>query len=226
MILMRNSAINDVANAVVASLSERINNPVIPVAESGGFVAGRSLSEAFALYKAIHNDGLIKKCHYCVEIEPYDRHGAMANSADIQLFKKPTEPFNHRWLLITQADWPILQADSESQKVASYQSNRITGRQAEPLNLTFLDNKLAEVLNSLKAIEGFIFNPDGTQNPPAEYAIVMTPYLFDSTNYKTRRYAKPFLVSLQSVQTNTSGDPDQLEISTTWLQLDAFMLRS
>lgn len=223
---MRNNFINEVAKQAVMTIAERLAlpRPVVPKYKQGErFIAGRTIPESFVLYKKIRDEGILKNCHYCIEIEPYNPQSAMANSARIHLFKTLKDSFNHRWLLITNADWPILQADTESQKVASYQSNRITGRQSGEFALTFLDNKQADVLNSLQAIEGFIFNDDGTQNVPADYAIKMTPYLFDAKSFKTRLYAKPILVALQAVQTATNAEHAPLEISTTWVQLDQFM---
>lgn len=224
---MRNNFINEVAKQAVMTITERLAlpRPVVPKHKQGErFIAGRTIPDSFALYKKIRDEGILKNCHYCIEIEPYNPQSEMANSARIHLFKTLKDPFNHRWLLITNADWPILQADTESQKVASYQSNRITGRQSGEFALTFLDNKQADVLNSLQAIEGFIFNDDGTQNVPADYAIKMTPYLFDAKSFKTRLYAKPILVALQAVQTATNAEHASLEVSTTWVQLDNFMM--
>ena len=228
---MRNNFINDVAKQAIKTLAERLAlpRPVIPQQtiqtrnQASYTIAGRTLPDAFALYRQIANEGILKNCYYCIEMEPYNPQSEMANSARIHLFKTLQNSFNHRWLLITNADWPILQADTESQKVASYQSNRITGRQAAEFALTFLDNKQADVLNSLQAIEGFIFNQDGTQNVPNDYAIRMTPYLFDAKSFKTRIYAKPVIVALQAVQTSTNAEHSPLEISTTWVQLDPFM---
>jgi hypothetical protein len=187
-------------------------------------IAGRSAPNAMALYRNLKALGHLKKCHYAIKLEPYNPNGLLANNENILILSDQFSDDNVLWLLITQADWPLLQADTENTKIASFQSNRITGRQAGDLNLTILETGQAAILNSLTAIEGTIFNEDGTQNAPAEYAIKMTAYLFDPNDYKVSLFSKEYLVALQSFQIETSAsDKEPLEVTTTWTQLGSFM---
>lgn len=192
--------------------------------ESTVKIAGRSAPNAMALYRNLKALGHLKKCHYAIKLEPYNPNGLLANNENILILSDQFSDDNVLWLLITQADWPLLQADTENTKIASFQSNRITGRQAGDLNLTILETGQAAILNSLTAIEGTIFNEDGTQNAPAEYAIKMTAYLFDPNDYKISLFSKEYLVALQSFQIETSAsDKEPLEVTTTWTQLGGFM---
>lgn len=192
--------------------------------ESTVKIAGRSAPNAMSLYRSLKALGHLKKCHYAIKLEPYLRDGLLAKNDDILILSDPFGDDNVLWLLVTQFDWPLLQADTENTKIASFQSNRITGRQAGDLNLTILETGQAAILNSLKAIEDTIFNKDGTQNAPAQYAIKMTAYLFDHNDYKVSLFGKEYLVSLQSYQIETSAsDKEPLEVTTTWTQLGSFM---
>lgn len=192
--------------------------------ESTVRIAGRSAPNAMSLYRNLKALGHLKKCHYAIKLEPYLRDGLLAKNEDILILSDPFGDENVLWLLVTQLDWPLLQADTENTKIASFQSNRITGRQAGDLNLTILETRQAAILNSLKDIEGTIFNKDGTQNAPAQYAIKMTAYLFDHNDYKISLFGKEYLVSLQSYQIETSAsDKEPLEVTTTWTQLGDFM---
>lgn len=187
-------------------------------------ISGREAPEAMALYRNLKALGHLKKCHYAIKLEPYNPNGLLAKNKNILILSDPFNDDNVLWLLITQADWPLLQADTENTKIASFQSNRITGRQAGDLNLTLLETGQAAILNSLTAIESTIFNEDGTQNAPAEYAIKMTAYLFDPNDYKISLFSKEYLVALQSFQIETSAsDKEPLEVTTTWTQLGGFM---
>lgn len=188
-------------------------------------IAGRSAPNAMALYRNLKALGHLKKCHYAIKLEPYLPNGLLANNKDILILSDPNGwGDNVLWLLVTQLDWPLLQADTENTKIASFQSNRITGRQFSDLNLTILETGQAAVLNSLEAISATIFNKDGTQNLPAQYAIKMTAYLFDPNDFKVSLFKKEYLVALQSFQIETSAsDKEPLEITTTWTQLGDFM---
>lgn len=191
--------------------------------ESTVRIAGRSAPNAMSLYRNLKALGHLKKCHYAIKLEPYLR-GGMLGSSDILILSDSYDDDNVLWLLVTQLDWPLLQADTENTKIASFQSNRITGRQFSDLNLTILETGRAAVLNSLEAISATIFNKDGTQNLPAQYAIKMTAYLFDPNDFKVSLFSKEYLVALQSFQIETSGsDKEPLEVTTTWTQLGDFM---
>ena len=193
-------------------------------AESAVRIAGRSAPNAMSLYRNLKALGHLKKCHYAIKLEPYLRDGLLANNKDILILSDPFGDDNVLWLLVTQLDWPLLQADTENTKIASFQSNRITGRQFSDLNLTILETGQAAVLNSLEAISATIFNKDGTQNLPAQYAIKMTAYLFDPNDFKVSLFSKEYLVALQSFQIETSAsDKEPLEVTTTWTQLGDFM---
>lgn len=190
-------------------------------------IAGRDAPEAMALYRSLKDLGSLKKCHYAITLEPYLPNGLVAKGSQDGSIKILTDVFgddNVLWLLVTQADWPLLQADTENTKIASFQSNRITGRQSGEINLTILETGKADILNSLKAIEDTVFNGDGTQNAPAQYAIILTEYLFDPSDFTVSLFSKQYLVALQTVQIETSSsDKEPLEVTTTWVQLDSFM---
>ena len=192
--------------------------------ESTVRIAGRSAPNAMSLYRNLKALGHLKKCHYAIKLEPYLRDGLLAKNEDILILSDPFGDDNVLWLLVTQLDWPLLQADTENTKIGSFQSNRITGRQFSDLNLTILEAGQAAVLNSLEAISATIFNKDGTQNLPAQYAIKMTAYLFDPNDFTVSLFKKEYLFALQAFNIETSAsDKEPLEITTTWTQLGDFM---
>ncbi len=225
---MKNKLLSDIGNAAITALknkaAKKLSEQKTGKPTQGYTIGGRSVGQAFRLYKELNKGGFLKQSHFCVAIEPYNRQGDMAKDAEISIFRTTSTPFNPLWLLITSVDWPVFQAETDAQKVSALSSYRLTSQNCSEISITFLDNQHADVLQSLTAIAKHQFNPDGTLNLPSSYAIRMTPYLFDHHNQQVRRFAMPMLVALQSVQTSTStAEHSPIELQTTWMQFDKFM---
>ncbi|ENV36875.1 hypothetical protein F959_01682 [Acinetobacter venetianus RAG-1 = CIP 110063] len=108
--------------------------------------------------------------------------------------------FSLPWLC-QSIDLSLLDAQTDSVQVGSFQLNHITGNNSGEISIPFIETRNAAILNSALAIKAIMF-PDGedggTQAVPNDYLMRMTIFLFDRHSHSTRVFEVQHLVALQT----------------------------
>ena len=154
------------------------------------------ISKAKAIYDGIYKLGTISNIHFGVELKPFDPNSAIAKQ-DIPIFD---EQVRLPWLC-QSIDLSVLDAQSDSANVGSFQLNFLTGNSSGEISIPFIETRNAAILNSARAIKAIMFphgQDGGTQALPKDYLMRMTIYIYDRHSYSTRVFEVQHLVALQA----------------------------
>lgn len=196
---------------------------------------GQTREDAMSAYRAVVSHGYALKCNYAVTISPYKEDGLLVveskkrNVSILSKYQGSRDAIEGLssipiWLLATEVDCPILNGEVESAKVGHSQIHRLTGDTNPEIPITFLETGNADILHCLETMQRAAFNFDGTQNPPAEYAVWLTIEMFDRHDVDTTIWGKTFLAALQTVGnvSLSSSDHTPLTTTATFVQLNPY----
>lgn len=195
-----------------------------------GMWSGMPIDEALIYYKKLYALGTISTIHFGVWLEPFDENGKLATET-IELFdtydlthqlvgefnafeqgekgflastfidKIPLIDTSKLPWLCQSIDLSVLDAQTDSANVGSFQLNYLTGNSSGEISIPFIETRNAAILNSARAIKAIMF-PDGaeggTQALPKDYLMRMTIYIYDKHSYSTRVFEIQHLVALQT----------------------------
>lgn len=197
---------------------------------TSGVWSGMAIDDALSHYQKIYSWGTLSALHYGVWLEPFDENGKIAQES-IELidaydlthleagrfnaFEQGQDDFlagtklesiplmdNSKLPWLCQSlDLSLLDAQTDSVQVGSFQLNHITGNNSGEISIPFIETRNAAILNSALAIKAIMF-PDGedggTQAVPNDYLMRMTIFLFDRHSHSTRVFEIQHLVALQT----------------------------
>ena len=197
---------------------------------TSGVWSGMPVDEALSQYQKIYSWGTLSALHFGVWLEPFDEKGKIAQES-IELidaydlthqeagrfnaFEQGQDDFlagtkiesiplmdNSKLPWLCQSlDLSLLDAQTDSVQVGSFQLNHITGNNSGEISIPFIETRNAAILNSALAIKAIMF-PDGedggTQAVPNDYLMRMTIFLFDRHSHSTRVFEVQHLVALQT----------------------------
>lgn len=197
---------------------------------TSGVWSGMPIDEAKIYYQRVYSLGTLSTVHYGVWLEPFDENGKIAQES-IELidtydlthqeagrfnaFEQGQDDFlagtklesiplmdNSKLPWLCQSlDLSLLDAQTDSVQVGSFQLNHITGNNSGEISIPFIETRNAAILNSALAIKAIMF-PDGedggTQAVPNDYLMRMTIFLFDRHSHSTRVFEIQHLVALQT----------------------------
>ena len=171
--------------------------PTISVEGSiDGMWSGMPISVAKVEYKGLYDLGTLSNIHFGVELKPFLANSELALQ-DIPIFD---QGFRLPWLC-QSIDLSILDGQTDSTNVGSFQINYITGNGSGEISIPFIETRNAAILNSARTIKEIMF-PDGdacgTQALPIDYLMEMTIYIYDKHSYSTRVFEIQHLVALQT----------------------------
>lgn len=132
--------------------------------------AGLAKEQISAHYKDLAALGVQRKQHYVVKFTPYK------NNLTRYLPIMDSELIG--WLA-TDVSVPLLQLETESKKVGNHTINYVTGRSASEFTIGMIETKNLHVIRSLDGLENIVCRRDGTQYPPAAYAMWVDIILYD-----------------------------------------------
>lgn len=160
-----------------------------------GVWSGLPIATARSYYDELYALGTLSPIHFGIILQPYDGSGPLA---DIELFN--TEKYKIPWLC-QSIDLSLLDAQTDSVQVGTFQLNHITGNSSGEISIPFIETRNAVILNSALAVKAVMF-PDGeqggTQAVPSDYLMRMTIYIYDKHSYSTQVFYVEHLVALQT----------------------------
>lgn len=174
-----------VEEAVLNQQAEDLSSQSTELAEMRQW-AGFSNAEAMLRYKELYSLGHYLKAHYWVKFAPCND-----NLVGLPLFADDLAGF-----LVTETSLPLLDAEFEENKVGAYYSNVLSGMREPDIQMTILETNDNRIINSLMSIRQAMVNPDGTINPPADYAMEVTIGLFSKKlGFQSTAADRTFLVA-------------------------------
>lgn len=179
--------------------------------------AGMTRKEFTGVYKQLYKAGIQHKNFYLISMTPYKNNDTRL----LELFDFKLFPF-----LATEANFPILQLQTDSKQIGHFTSNHITGSQAQDISVTFIETKENHVLNSLKEYRKLVCHNDGTQGLPADYALWLSVWLYnrDEGFREPKFYERILCAPTQASLDGLSGeDGSALTIPVSFTPLRPFM---
>ena len=195
-----------------------------------GMWSGMPIDKALVHYRELYSLGTISSIHFGVMLEPFDANGKLAENT-LELFDpydlshKIAGEYNAFELgqdgflagkligriplvsdmklpwLCQSIDLSVLDAQSDSANVGSFQLNFLTGNSSGEISIPFIETRNAAILNSARAIKAIMFphgQDGGTQALPKDYLMRMTIYIYDRHSYSTKVFEIQHLVALQA----------------------------
>ena len=195
-----------------------------------GMWCGMPVDKALVHYRELYALGTISSLHFGVLLEPFDANGKLAvkqfelfdpydlshkAAGEYNAFEQGKDGFLAGKLigriplvsdmklpwLCQSIDLSVLDAQSDSANVGSFQLNFLTGNSSGEISIPFIETRNAAILNSAKAIKAIMFpngKNGGTQALPKDYLMRMTIYIYDRHSYSTRVFEIQHLVALQT----------------------------
>lgn len=196
-----------------------------------GMWSGMSVDQAKVEYSKLYALSTLSTLHFGAKLEAFDSSGIIANAeidlintydlthqeaGRFSAFENGQDGFvpeviNTRiplldddyklpWLC-QSIDLSVLDAQTDSANIGSFQLNYLTGNSSGEISIPFIETRNAAILNSARAIKAIMF-PDGaeggTQALPKDYLMRMTIYIYDKHSYSTRVFEVQHLVALQT----------------------------
>lgn len=192
--------------------------------KSVGWWAGMTGANLSLINRMLYSMGTISQAHYIVDLEPYDATGALS---DLPIFdKKPLSEAGFSltgamlpWLA-TSCNMSLLDMQSDSVQAGHFQQNYLTANSASEVQVTFLETKRADILNSMISIKRIMLNDDGTMGLPADYMMRLKISLFRRDNRDDRVFSQSWLVALQAASVDLAAqNKDALEVPITFLKM-------
>lgn len=170
-----------------------------------------NLSEVRRVWQTLRSRGTTLKCNYRVSLKPLGD----SNVKLLPIFKREEVGDPILGFLATDVEIPVLAAAFEQKRFGIFNFSRLSDCNYPTFTITFLETENQAFLRSLEIYRGLVFNSDGTANPPANYAIVLSVKLYGNGKLASESYVLDPLVvaiSLDSLQGLSSRDPAALEI--------------
>lgn len=168
---------------------------------AGGMWSGMPISEAKVEYEALYALGTLSNIHFGVELQPFDPNGALLKKKVFDsLIPFFDENYKLPWLC-QSIDLSVLDAQSDSANVGSFQLNFLTGNSSGEISIPFIETRDGAILHSANAVKKIMFpkgENGGTQALPKDYLMRMTIYIYDRHSYSTRVFEVQHLVALQT----------------------------
>ncbi|WP_352309101.1 hypothetical protein [Psychrobacter sp. W2-37-MNA-CIBAN-0211] len=124
------------------------------------------------LYGEVRAHKALLQCMYSVTIEDVFNIGA-----GIPWFNNKSLGY-----LVTDSDLSLGSSESESFYAGALQSNYLTQKTADDMELTFIETANGDIFKSFRACYELAFNDDGTVNEPKNYAFKLSIGLIDHEN--------------------------------------------
>lgn len=194
-----------------------------PSKYSVGAWSGVSSEEAKLQFENLYNTGFFIPTNFGIKLTPYKEDGLLSDG-DVSLYdsytlgllllpdfitEQPTEktmaiplldpefsalPF----LCSSIPDIPLIEAVTESVNVGAFQMNYVTGHETGEITVNMIETRNGAIANSIKAIKDCMFNSDGTQNLPSEYAMILEIYAYDRHSRSLNIMKFRYLVALKT----------------------------
>lgn len=130
---------------------------------------GYTAEEYQQIQEEIYSVGQLLTANFFIKFESY-KDGALD---DLLLFSDPTFAF-----LATETNIPLFQANFEQIQAGAFQINRLTGLSLIELQINMVETANGDISRSLIDWCRKMVNDDGTFNPPASYAGIITIGVF------------------------------------------------
>ncbi|MCG2572075.1 hypothetical protein LVY74_00685 [Acinetobacter sp. ME22] len=169
---------------------------VVNANSEGGYWAGMEVQKARSIYEELYQLGTLSSAQFGIELEPLFSDHSLGD--DVPLLKMNSSDPYYIPYLAQNVDASIIDAETDSIKVGTFQLNQITGNTSTEVQVTFLETKDARILNSAIQIKDAMFSDDGTQSPPSDYLLKMTVYSFQRDHRNIRPFEQSYVVALQS----------------------------
>lgn len=194
-------------------VEEKILPKVTLDAKKLGYWAGMSAGEFKVIYRGLHELGTLSSANYIVELEPYKPDSEIAK---IDWFD------NFSWLpwLATSCGLPLMEAQVDSVQTGHYQQNYVTGNASGDIQLTFLETKEGDILNTARQIKEIMFKEDGTQGLPYDYMLWLTVSLYPRDCRLVRPFSERILVALQAASVDLAAtNPNPIEVPLSFTRM-------
>ena len=218
-----------------------------------GAWSGVSAEVAQQQYMNLYNVGLFMPTNFGISLTPYDPDSAIAQ-ADLNLYNSyelgtllipdfnvvqginpetiPIPFFDPDFVLpflcSSIPDIPLIEANTESYAVGNLQMNHVVGHNSEEILVNLIETRNGAIGNSIKAIKNIMFDDDGTQALPNDYAMILNIYAYDRHSKSLNIFNFNFLVALKL--SNLTLDVETKEagaiIPVTFIKLNQNILSS
>ncbi len=208
--------------SMVSNLKKRAKGEVTAVMDTITVTAkqnkrwfGHSADEFKQLHADLYNLGQILTANYFVTFEVYNDNAASV----LPIFDDGLSGY-----LATETNIPLIQAEFEQVKIGPFQANHLTGISEPDLQLNFLETADGRFANSALIWRDLMVNRDGTVNPPASYAVLITVGMFskdfglDDRPIQRSLLVAPNLSSIDGSNANGVSEVSQTPFSFTVLR--------
>lgn len=188
---------NNIFNNLVASTSQ--GNGFSSLVETATSAVGQAYSpmqDLKKMYGQARALGVLLQCMYIVTID--DIYGI---GHGIPWFTDKTLSF-----LVTEADLSLGSAEAESFYAGALPASLLTQKNADDMELTFIETSRGDVFKSFRACYNLAFNADGTVNEPRKYSFKLTVGLFNHEKPKDPpAVTRSWIVAAKSGRTEASA---------------------
>ncbi|WP_151812472.1 hypothetical protein [Acinetobacter bereziniae] len=143
--------------------------PTISVNDSHKRWFGYTAEEYKQIQEEIYSLGQLLTANFFIKFESY-KDGSLD---DLLLFSDKMLSF-----LATETNIPLFQANFEQIQAGAFQINRLSGLSLLDLQINMIETANGDISKSLIDWLGKMVNKDGTINPPASYAGIVTIGIF------------------------------------------------